>query len=182
MCVLRGWYCQFPGCCCSEAYKSTCFCMQLSLVRNKCMCGDDSRSNLDLCCILQRGNFFCYRDYCMGCNSYQQNGWCVSVCAIPCNEDVPCSCTLLPFCLACVDYQCVGCECCRTFGQVKAIRDKKRGITPSHTGRGAVVPVAGNPAGQVVVAYPAQQQMVPVQMVYATPQLGAANSSYDKVN
>eukprot|EP01031_Cornospumella_fuschlensis_P029724 gene29724-35887_t len=178
LCTMRGLYCQFPGCCCSEAYKGMCFCMQCSFVRNKCMCGDDSRSNLDLCCILQRGNCFCYRD-CLGCNVLQQC-WCMAgACALPCNEDVPCACTLLPFCVTCVDWQCVGCECCRTIAQVKGMRDKNRGITPPPAG-GA--PPASNPAGQVVVVtMPAHQQPAPVQVVYSTPQ-PVVVQSVDKTN
>lgn len=149
-CAINSLYCEFPSCIgCS--FNDTCLCVEATGVCCKMQdCSDDRGT----CCIVWSGDERVVRP--ATCCKAQQQFFCFDQRAsFPCTDDVPCICTLLPFCTCFADWG-MKVLCCSKIEKIvprlKEERDKK-------SGAGAAV--VGQP--QIIMVQAAQPQVVVVK-------------------
>lgn len=114
-CTVSSCFCQFPQCLGSSA-KSECLCCAEDIICCKPQCCDSNRQDQDACCVLQKGACWLQMPTTC-CKGIFQNCCLDTRTAFPCDNDVPCLWTALPFCTCCVNFGCK-CMCCATIEQM----------------------------------------------------------------
>ncbi len=161
ICGTSELFCRFPNCLFGTAQKRECFCAQCTRVSCMPMCCVSERENAKTCCILDRHTFLFYNKFIAGIKCMCQQGCFSSRCAWPCDDEVPCVCFPCPCCLFCLDWQIVGCVCCKTYREIYALRDANRGTPPQQKfQQEPEYPPQG------VITVTAQPVTAPVQVVY----------------
>uniref|UniRef100_A0A7S0BA48 Uncharacterized protein n=1 Tax=Pyrodinium bahamense TaxID=73915 RepID=A0A7S0BA48_9DINO len=99
-CTINSLYCKMPECIGFKNSGVIC-CMRVQLAG----CKPIREENEDKkCCVWNEGGVYCIIPY--TCCLDQQQLFCLdSRCAFPCNEKVPCICTLLPFFVLAADWK-----------------------------------------------------------------------------
>lgn len=96
-CVIESCFLTFPECFGIES-KSVCCCLSIDALLCKCVSKDPK-----ICCIFQRTDCVCISP--STCIKGVNQCCCFdSRCAFPCDKDVPCIVSLLPFCTCCVNW------------------------------------------------------------------------------
>ena len=102
-CSISSLYMDFPACL-GGVVKGQCLCYEMDF---KCCKSLDSASNDGRCCALMQGGYFCKSPE--TCVQNVNQCFCLdSRCALPCTDDVPMICTLLPFCSVYPKVACCG--------------------------------------------------------------------------
>jgi hypothetical protein len=112
---MDGCFTKCPDCCSHSASEATCCCIR-SFSGSKFCCGVDDASP-DTCCLSVKSG--CYIVPITTCAKLRAQICCRDVrCAIPCDDkEVPCALSLLPCCVAFVNYQCQV-MCCPSVGDI----------------------------------------------------------------
>ena len=97
-CVIQSCYLSFPDCFGCESMGSLC-CLEAECLSCKCVSKDPK-----ICCIFNKTDCVCVKPQTCISGMFQ---FFISDfrCAFPCNEKVPCMCSALPFCVACVRWK-----------------------------------------------------------------------------
>jgi hypothetical protein len=114
-CIINSCYFNFPECC-SGYQKASCLCLESEAMCCRMMCCSTTKEKKNSLCIIDKGHCFlvCPKACCKGVSQlfcFDQR------CAIPCDQDVPCAFTLLPFCTICVNFGC-NIACCTPIGRL----------------------------------------------------------------
>ena len=92
--MLQSCYCEYPDCC-GGVVKCEICCCEADAKFCRCI---DKAENDGRYCMCQQGGF--YMKDCETCCQQANSCFCIDFrCAVPPTDDVPASCTLLPFCM-----------------------------------------------------------------------------------
>ena len=97
-CVISSCYLTFPDCFGCESAGSL-LCLESECLTCKCVSKDPK-----ICCIFNRTDCVCVKPTTCVSGMFQFF-FLDSRCAFPCNDKVPCICSVLPFCVACVRWK-----------------------------------------------------------------------------
>lgn len=117
-CDLQGWYCSCPEIC-GCASSSTCCCLEQNSVFCKSMGKDPTNKDNDVCCLCNKSEVVCIP---VGKLCGQESQVCCfyDICAIPCDDDVPCTCFLLPGLSLFINWN-VNLQCCMTLQHLREL-------------------------------------------------------------
>jgi hypothetical protein len=112
-CTIDSLYTKCPECIGCYSKRVLC-CIESEFIAYKPMCCNKELEKKNLCCILLSGQ--CSMVHLKTCCKGESQMCCIdSRFAMPCDEEVPCMFTMLPFCLV---YP--GCYCCKSLNSVQS--------------------------------------------------------------
>jgi len=115
-CSITSIFCTFP-----ESFsgyeKTICLCIESENLCSLAQCFDSTKQRKNSICILQRGQCFLVSPKTC-CKGISQLFCFENRRALPCDADVPCAFTPIPFCTCCVKWRCFP-SCCPTLGMVR---------------------------------------------------------------
>ena len=108
--VMQNCYCEYPACIGGAVNCEVCCC---EVDAKFCRCIDSNKNEDERYCMWQQGG--CYFKRCTSCCQAQNQCFCIDFrCSAPPTDQVPASCTLLPFCMVSPEW-----GCCNKISDVK---------------------------------------------------------------
>merc|ERR1719265_1413162 len=141
-CAISSCFCVWPDCFGCKGETVCCCCVMEGAC---CKIVDSSESEDRKCCVFSEGTWHAVKPGL--CCYVQEQCCCFDVrYSIPCKEEVPCICTILPFCTVVADYKCK-LACMKKVGEVIP-----RLATPGQDG------MAANAPPQVMMGVPSNTE------------------------
>lgn len=118
-CSINSIFCDFPEVV-GGYEKTTCLCFEGDNLCSRPQCFDMTKQRKNSLCILQKGQCYCINAKTC-CKGVSQLLCLENRRAFPCDDNVPCALSLVPFCTCCVKWSCY-LTCCSTLGAIKNYR------------------------------------------------------------